>query len=164
MSNLMEYRGYHAKIQFSEEDDVFFGRVIGINDVISFDGKSIQELKTAFREAIDDYLAICKEQGRDPDKEYKGSFNVRISSDIHKAAALAAEAQSISMNRFIQRALENELSGCHQQMIVRIVLPEQFAERYIPFTTQQSCDALFFDGQEVLTGCVLQANYLNLGS
>ena len=164
MLNLMEYKGYHAKIQYSEEDNILFGRVIGITDVVSFDGESISELKEMFHQSIDDYLAMCEEEGRLPDKEYKGSLNVRISPDTHKRAALAAEAQDTSLNQFIQQAIENELSGSHKQEIVRIVLPIQTAKQYNPLMNQQNSNIVDFSKQEVLTKCLQQTNYLNLGS
>ena len=125
MNNLMEYKGYHAKIEFSPEDDTFVGRVLGINDVLAFDGESKQELKEMFQECIDEYLAECAELGKEPDKEYKGTFNVRITPELHKQAVLESESRNISLNQFVQQAIENELEGGHVRETVTIVMPER---------------------------------------
>ena len=71
MSSLMEYKGYHAKIEFSAEDGTFVGNILGINDVIAFDGSNVTELTKMFHESVDDYLEMCAEIGKTPDKEYK---------------------------------------------------------------------------------------------
>ena len=81
MSDSMTYKGYIGTVHYSEEDEVFHGKIEAINDLIMFEGTSVKELKKAFHEAVDDYLETCKEMGRDPQKPFKGSFNVRIPSD-----------------------------------------------------------------------------------
>ncbi len=78
MNDILEYKGYFASVHFSAEDDIFYGKIIGINDLVSFEGTSVPELKATFYEAAEDYLEMCKEMNKDPDKMYKGSFNVRI--------------------------------------------------------------------------------------
>ena len=123
MSSLMEYKGYHAKIEYSAEDEVFVGRVLGINDVLAFDGENVEELKTMFCECIDDYLEMCQELGKEPDKEYKGTFNVRVSPDLHKKAVLEAEKRSISLNQFVAESIENELSGKHKSETIFMTVP-----------------------------------------
>lgn len=130
MDNLMEYKGYHAKIEFSADDNILVGRVLGINDVIAFDGESIQELSDAFHESIDDYLTTCAELGKSPDKEYKGTFNVRIQPELHKKAVIKAESQNISLNQFIQQAIEHEVSGYDTRDVVKIVMPAQIIGKY----------------------------------
>ena len=126
----MEYKGYHAKIEFSADDCILVGRVLGINDVIAFDGESLQELSDAFHESIDDYLTSCAELGKTPDKEYKGTFNVRIQPELHKKAVIKAESQNISLNQFIQQAIEHELSGYNTKYEVKILMPPQIVEKY----------------------------------
>ncbi|MEI7934771.1 MAG: type II toxin-antitoxin system HicB family antitoxin, partial [Chlorobiaceae bacterium] len=81
----------------------------GIEDLVSFEGDSVIELKKAFEEAVDDYLEICKENGKKTDKSYKGSFNVRIAPDIHKKATRLALMKGMSLNQFIQKAVEEEV-------------------------------------------------------
>lgn len=106
MNELLEYKGYYATIYFSADDEVFFGKLIGINDLISFEGESVVELKKAFHEAVEDYLETCKELKKSPDKTYKGSFNVRVPSDLHRKAALFASMRNISLNDFVKQALD----------------------------------------------------------
>jgi predicted HicB family RNase H-like nuclease len=108
-SGIMEYKGYAAFIHYSDEDEVFYGKVEGIRDLISFGGKSAKELKKAFRESIDEYLEDCKREGKEPDKPYKGSFNVRVSPELHSKAAIMATKRGITLNQLVKNALEKEL-------------------------------------------------------
>ena len=107
MSSVMEYKGYMGSVEFSEKDKVFFGKVLGIRSLISYDGTTAQELIDDFHTAVDDYLILCEEHGMEPEKAYKGSFNVRVSPELHKAAAICAAAQQISLNSFVESALKN---------------------------------------------------------
>ena len=109
LNNLMEYKGYHAKIDFDNDDDIFVGRVIGINDSIGFHGKSVRELTVAFHDAVDNYLEYCKQAGKVPEKEYKGSFNVRIKPEQHRKIALHAANEGITINQFVSRAIADAL-------------------------------------------------------
>ena len=113
MINSLNYQDYTATITYSAEDEVFFGKVIGLNDLILFEGTSVAELKQAFAEAIEDYLETCKNLGKAPDKAYKGSFNVRVPANLHKRAALVASQHHVTLNDFVKTALayaiENEL-------------------------------------------------------
>ena len=111
MENMMEYKGYHAKVEYSAEDDAFVGKVFGIVDTLVFEGQSIEELRAMFHESIDDYLELCQEIGKAPDREYRGSFNFRVSSELHKEAALAAEAMDISLNQFVAEALRRYVAA-----------------------------------------------------
>ena len=106
MNDILEYKSYYATVHFSAEDEVFFGKIIGINDVVSFEGATVVSLKKAFREAVDDYLAACAALGKDPEKTYKGSFNVRISSELHREGALNAAQRNMSLNDFVRYALD----------------------------------------------------------
>ena len=81
MSDILQYKGYYASVNFSVEDDVFYGKIIGINDLVSFEGTSVSELKHSFQEAVEDYLETCSLIKKVPEKTYKGSFNVRIPSE-----------------------------------------------------------------------------------
>lgn len=134
MNSLIEYKGYHAKIEYSAEDSVFVGRVIGINDVLSFDGETVDELKMIFQETIDDYLDMCNELGTEPDKEYKGTFNVRISPELHKKAVLEAEAKDISLNQFVATSIENEINGvhCKEKETLTFYMPAEMLSEYNP--------------------------------
>lgn len=103
--NAMIYQGYLAKIEYSDEDELFTGRLAGINDVIGFHGASVTELKAAFIEAVEDYLDTCKKLGKKPQKTYSGKFVVRIEPEIHARAAIAAETEGKSLNAWIGDAI-----------------------------------------------------------
>lgn len=107
MNEMMEYKGYHAKVEYSAEDETFIGKVFGIADTLVFEGQSTEELKMAFHESIDDYLTLCKEIGKEPDREYRGTFNVRVPAELHRAAAMAAESKNISLNQYVAEALRS---------------------------------------------------------
>lgn len=110
MKNLMEYKGYYAKIEYSARDEVFFGTIEGINDTISFEGVNTTELKKAFHEAVEDYLDMCKRHGKEPQKSYKGSFNVRIDPELHKKAAIEAMSKGTSLNQFVESAIAEKVN------------------------------------------------------
>ena len=111
MNGMMEYRGYHAKIEYSSEDETFIGQVFGVADTLVFDGQSIEELTTMFHASIDDYLELCREIGKEPDREYRGTFNVRVPVELHREAALVAESKSISLNQFVAEALRQYVAA-----------------------------------------------------
>ena len=102
----INYKGYFAKVEFDPEDHIFVGRVIGIRDVVGFHGKSVSELEAAFAEAVDNYLAACKELGQEPNKPYSGNLMLRIPAEIHAAVALAAEASGKSINQWAASVLD----------------------------------------------------------
>ena len=110
MNSMLEYKGYHADIKFDADDEIFIGEVFGIADSLNFHGQSVSEIKEMFHQSIDKYLQLCKEIGKDPEKEFKGTFNVRISSENHKRAALAARKKNITLNQFVSNAIEHELN------------------------------------------------------
>lgn len=106
----MTYKGYIGSVHYSDEDEVFHGKIEAISDLIMYEGSSVKELKKAFHEAVDDYLETCKEMGREPQKPFKGSFNVRVPSTLHRKAAQKAAMMGISLNQFIQKALEEKVA------------------------------------------------------
>lgn len=110
MSDTMTYKGYIGTVHYSEEDEIFHGKIEAINDLIMFEGASVKELKKAFHGAVDDYLETCKEMGREPQKPFKGSFNVRIPSDLHRKAAEKATRMGVSLNQLVQKALEDKVA------------------------------------------------------
>lgn len=109
MDDILEYKGYYATVHFSAEDEVFYGKIIGINDLVSFEGSTVKELKKAYHEAIEDYLETCNELGKEPEKTYKGSFNVRIPSELHRKAAQYAILRNMSLNEFVKQAIDQVL-------------------------------------------------------
>lgn len=106
MNNLMKYKDYSAKIEYSADDKMFYGRIIGLRDLISFYGSTVEELEVALKDAVDDYLDYCTELGVMPEKTYKGSFNVRIPEELHKDIALWAETRGTSINQIVIESLE----------------------------------------------------------
>ena len=109
MNNTFEYRGYIGTIEFSEEDALFFGKVMGIRSLISYEGKNANELISDFHSAVDDYLAVCEAECREPEKAYKGSFNIRISPELHKQLVVCATSRQMSLNSFVENALRNSV-------------------------------------------------------
>lgn len=110
MSNMLNYKGYHASVEYDAEDQILVGTVFGVRDTLAFHGTSIPEITETFHDCIDTYLSVCADQGLDPDKEFKGSLNVRISPELHRQAALTAEQEGISLNQFIQQAIREHLA------------------------------------------------------
>ena len=106
MDNTITYRGYVGSIEISEEDDVIFGKVLGISDLISYEGTSCSDLIRDFHEAVDDYLATCEAEGIEPEVPYKGSFNVRVTPALHEHLARYAIGCGRSLNSCVQEALE----------------------------------------------------------
>ena len=98
MGNIMEYKGYHTKIEFDAESKTLRGKIEGINDYIDFEASDILNIEFEFHAAVEDYLEFCKEVGKDPEREYKGTFNVRISPELHKKLALRAFKDGCSLN------------------------------------------------------------------
>ncbi|HOO73232.1 MAG TPA: type II toxin-antitoxin system HicB family antitoxin [Spirochaetota bacterium] len=110
MKDLLQYKEFFGSVHFNPEDSVFFGKIEGINDIVTFEGKTVDEIKKSFKEAIDDYLEICKQTGKEPCKSYKGSFNIRITPELHKKAVQKSISRGVSLNQFVQKAIEHELA------------------------------------------------------
>ena len=104
MKDVLIYKDFIASVHYSAEDDIFFGKIEGINDLVSFEGLSTSELKQAFHEAAEDYIDICKEHKKEIFKSYKGSFNVRIDPDLHRKISEIALLRGISLNQLVQKA------------------------------------------------------------
>ena len=105
MSDFLTYKGYFGTVNFNSDDEVFYGKIFGISDLVNFEGSSVKELKESFEESIDDYLETCKALGKQPNKTFKGSFNVRVSMELHKRAAIIASQKQISLNDFVKKAI-----------------------------------------------------------
>jgi predicted HicB family RNase H-like nuclease len=102
--NTMTYRGYAARIEYSDEDRCFIGHIAGINDVVGFHGESVADLRTAFEEAVEDYLEACEKLGRAPRKPYSGKLMLRVPPEVHAAVAAAAEVSGKSINQWATEA------------------------------------------------------------
>lgn len=101
----LEYKGYTGSIEYSPQDCLLYGKVLGIRGLISYEGETGKHLEEDFRDAVDVYLAICKEEGKSPEKPFKGSFNVRIPALLHQKAALLAMEAKTSLNNFVAEAI-----------------------------------------------------------
>ena len=112
MNNIMEYKGYIGSVEFSESDELFYGKVQGIRSLISYEGWTAAELVADFHGAVDDYLTLCEEEGTKPEIAYKGSLNVRFKNrDTHRRAAVYAMTHDQSLNSFIESAVEEKLAA-----------------------------------------------------
>ena len=106
MKNAMTYKGYTARIDFDGDDRIFFGRLAGIRDIITFHGETVDELEAAFKEAVDDYLETCAKLGEAPNKPYSGKLTLRIPPSVHAAIATAAETSGKSLNKWVTEILD----------------------------------------------------------
>jgi len=104
----MTYKGYLGSVAYSEKDNVFFGKIEGINGLVNFEGESVRELTDAFHEAVDDYLAYCEDEGIEPDKSYSGVLNVRLTPAIHRQIAFLARQAGVTLNAYIKETLEEK--------------------------------------------------------
>ena len=104
--NTMTYKGYTARIDYDERDNIFAGRILGIRTIISFHGDTVDQLRAEFELAIKDYLADCKDQGIHPDKPASGKLLLRVPPEIHGRALVAAQAAGKSLNQWATEVLE----------------------------------------------------------
>ena len=109
--NTMTNKGYLGSVAYSDKDQVFIGKIEGINGLVNFEGESVKELTAAFHEAVDDYLAYCEDEGIEPDKSYTGVLNVRLTPAIHRQIAMLAIKAGISINAYIKDALEEKVES-----------------------------------------------------
>lgn len=101
---MLEYKGYVGTVEVDE--GAFVGRVSGLKDVITFEGRTLAEVKRAFRESIDDYLAFCVERSEEPDRPYSGKVPLRLDPETHRRAVARAQAEGMSLNAWIARQIE----------------------------------------------------------
>ena len=112
MNNIMQYRGYIGSVEFSEPDNVLYGKVQGIRSLISYEGSTVKELIDDFHGAVDDYLSLCEEEGTKPETAYKGSLNLRFRKpDTYKRAAIYALTHNQTLNSFIDECVVERLNA-----------------------------------------------------
>ena len=107
MKNAMSYKDYFGSIEFSDEDNIFFGRIVGINDRITFEGSTVTDLRKDFEDSVEDYLEVCAQIGKDPEKAYKGTFNVRIGSELHRQLAMYSITTGKTLNSTVEEAIRD---------------------------------------------------------
>ena len=110
MKDMIAYKGYYGSVHYSDEDQIFHGKIEFIRSLVSYEGTEVKSLRTAFEEAVDDYLTLCEAENKEPDMPFKGSFNVRTGTDLHRRAALFAKSKGTNLNSIITDALEKYLS------------------------------------------------------
>ena len=105
MTNTMSYKGYSARIEYDDEDGIFTGRIAGIRDGVGFHAETVDGLREAFHEAVEDYIETCAKVGKEPEKAFSGQVMFRISPEVHRKAALAAELSGKSLNQWAEEVL-----------------------------------------------------------
>lgn len=109
--NRMSYNGFDAMIEYDAEAEIFHGEVVNLRDVITFQGCSVEALKAAFKDSVEDYLEFCRSRGEEPEKPFSGQFVVRLDPSLHRAAALAARRAGFSLNKWVSAALERAVQA-----------------------------------------------------
>lgn len=104
--NSMSYKGYEATVEYDEDAELFHGEVVNTRDVITFEGRSVDELKSALAASVEDYLAFCQARGEEPERPYSGQFVVRVDPALHRAVAVAAKRSGASLNKWVAATLE----------------------------------------------------------
>lgn len=107
--NTLKYNGYIGSVNFSEEDNVFFGKLEGIDALVNYEGESVAELRNAFKEAVDDYLEFCTAENITPEKPYSGRISIIISPETHNVIAHLAQKNGITVNAFVNNAIEKQI-------------------------------------------------------
>ena len=107
----MEYRGYLGVVEFEEEADLFHGEVVNLRDVVTFEGRSVRELRMAFEDSVNDYLEFCRQRGEEPEKPFTGRILVRIEPELHRDIYLSSRAEDKSLNSWISEALGSAISS-----------------------------------------------------
>ena len=108
--NTMIYKGYAARVEYSEDDACFIGHIAGIRDTVGFHGESVAQLRAAFEEAVDDYLQTCAKLNREPNHPYSGQFRLRLRPELHAQAAITAETSGKSLNTWVAEVIENSIA------------------------------------------------------
>lgn len=108
---MMTYKGYTGVVQYDDEAKIFHGEVIDTRTVLTFQGTTVDEIETAFRDSVDDYLDWCKERNKEPEKPFSGKFVIRLSPDLHRRLNIKAKTDNKSLNSFIVQTLEQAATG-----------------------------------------------------
>lgn len=110
MNNTLSYKGFTARIEFSADDNVFFGRVLGVDEIVGFHGETVKELKSSMKETVDFYLEVCEKKGKPVKKAFNGKLLFRFPSELHARIAAAAESKGKSINEFGKEVFESAVS------------------------------------------------------
>jgi predicted HicB family RNase H-like nuclease len=102
---MIEYKGYTGIFEFDPSIDAFHGHIVGLQDVVTFQGRSLDELRREMAESVEDYLEFCAEVGKEPERPYRGEFLVRTTPELHRAASIEAEASGMSLNAWVEATI-----------------------------------------------------------
>ncbi len=111
--SVLNYKGYQGHFEYDPDADIFHGDVLHITDVITFQGRSIDELKAALAESIEVYLEYCARKGKTPQKPFSGTFNVRLNPEVHQRLAMQAAHDGVSLNKWVAQTLERAVAASH---------------------------------------------------
>jgi predicted HicB family RNase H-like nuclease len=111
MKNTLSYKGFIGSVCYSDEDGVLYGKIEGIDDLVTYESTEVSDLVKQFRISVDEYIESCKHFNKPLLKSFKGSFNVRVKPDVHQKAAMLATMQGISLNQLVQKAIEKEIEA-----------------------------------------------------
>ena len=117
MTDRIKYKEFIGSVHFSSNDEVFYGKIEGINDLVTFEGSTVSKLKAAFKEAVHDYIELCNDVGKEIFKSFKGSFNVRVNPELHSKAFEHALIEGKTLNQFIKEAIELKIQSKSQSII-----------------------------------------------
>jgi len=141
--NVLKYKGYSAVVEYSAEDKVLFGKIDGIRDLVSFCSENAAEIEKEFQTAVDDYLSLCAEVGKEPDREYSGTFNVRIKPETHKHIAIRALHNHRSLNAEVESAIEYYLMQPEQETQAKVqitIQPMNMSDQMFAATSVSTCE------------------------
>jgi len=114
MKNVLQHKGYTGNVQFDQDDMLFYGRVMGMKKAhIAYEGKTVDDLVKDFRDGVDDYLDMCVEEGREPEKPFKGTFNIRLDPELHKHLVVNALDEGMTLNAYVKSVLQRAVSEVH---------------------------------------------------
>lgn len=117
MKDSLIYKGFIGSVHFSAEDDVFFGKIEGINDLVTFEADNVDDLKKEFKNAVEDYVDLCRRHKKDPLKSYKGSLNIRISPETHQMAAQISAVKGETLNQYFREIIEKKVKEDHRKKL-----------------------------------------------
>ncbi|AXT47755.1 type II toxin-antitoxin system HicB family antitoxin [Chromobacterium rhizoryzae] len=134
MNDLLSYKGFSGSVEYSAEDECLVGEVLFIEGKIAYCGESVSEIKAVFVQAIDEYIEMCASEGIDPQKPFKGSFNVRVGEYLHRQVAIEARKRKVSLNTLVVQALEEKLepkamhhhTHFHEEVVVTKLVTNEF--------------------------------------
>jgi predicted HicB family RNase H-like nuclease len=111
MKDALKYKGFIGSVHFAAEDRIFYGKVEGVNDLITFEGSTVDDLEKGFQYMVDEHIKDCKKNNTPVEKSYKGNLNIRLSPELHKKAAHNASIRGISLNQYINDAIKKEIAS-----------------------------------------------------